>query len=195
MDLYFIRHGQIDSNINKIYAGWSDESLNPLGKTQAKQAGFALRKENITKLYCSPIKRTYETAAIIGSITGQIPVIEESFKELCLGPWEGLSEDQIALKYPDQWEIWNKTPADLLMKGRESLDDLLKRALKGINKLRLTTGGNIAIVTHVAIIRVLCLYSINRGLNNYRDIQVPKNGGIYLLKNERHFKELNPKKN
>ncbi len=190
MNLYFIRHGEIDSNVNKVYAGTSSEPLNLSGKKQAEKAGYYLKNKIINKLYSSPIKRTYQTAEIIGSITGNKPIMYNSFRELSMGPWEGLSEDQIARDYRKQWETWNKAPAELTMDGRETLDDLLKRVLSGLKQIKLTEVENVAVVTHVAIIRVMLLYVNKRSLNDYREISVPKNGGIYLWQNGKVFNEL-----
>lgn len=32
MEWYFVRHGEIESNVKRIYAGWSDEELTAKGK-------------------------------------------------------------------------------------------------------------------------------------------------------------------
>jgi len=190
MNCYLVRHGEIDSNVNKVYAGSSNEILNLTGIMQAEKVGAYLSNKNIDELFSSPIKRALQTADIIGSATSNVPIVHENFKELRMGPWEGLSEDEVSLKYSAQWKIWNNSPADLIMNGRESLSDLLKRVLTALRQLNLKINGNMAIVTHVAIIRVLLLHAKGRSLNEYRKIPAPKNGGIYLWENENAFNEL-----
>jgi len=100
-----------------------------------------------------------------------------------LGPWEGMSEAEIAQRYPCEWNIWNTKPADLKWPGRETLNELLERVLHGVRRITDSNRNNdlnIVIVTHVAIIRVLTLWNINKSLNLYKKISV-ENGGIYKI--------------
>jgi alpha-ribazole phosphatase/probable phosphoglycerate mutase len=182
MDLILVRHGETLSNIKKIYAGKGSESLTRRGRQQAADAAEKLKNNKIDALYSSPIKRAVETAEIIGRSVGLSVNIQESFREMELGPWEGLSEDDINLKYPDEWRIWQNTPAELKLPGRETLDELLKRVTSCIRKiLQVENYRKIAVVTHVAIIRVLILYREKKSLNLYKTIHVP-NAGIFNIR-------------
>ena len=51
MLFYFVRHGEIQSNREKVYAGWSEEALTEKGILQAERAGFALKDKGIDALY------------------------------------------------------------------------------------------------------------------------------------------------
>lgn len=182
MNFHLIRHGEIESNIKKVYAGWSDECLTVHGRKQAAEAAKALAGIGIRAIYSSPIERAMETAGIIGNDLDLAPIPEESFKELKMGSWEGLSEHEVASRYPDQWAIWNVRPADLTMDGRETLHELLERVLGGVKKIReMESGGSILVVTHVAIIRVLILHTEKRDLNEYKQVPAPENGEIFGL--------------
>ena len=212
MKWYFVRHGEIEANIDKVYAGWSDEGLTARGRKQAAEAAEALSGIGISAIYSSPIERAMETAGIIGNTLDLTPIPDEGFKELKMGPWEGLSEHEVADRYPDQWETWNTRPADLAVAGRETLQELLERVLDGVGRLRSGAGarlkmnvehrtsniqhrmgedragghgpGNVLVVTHVAIIRVLILHAENRDLNEYKQVPVPGNGEVLELADE-----------
>ena len=136
MNWYFVRHGEIQSNIDKVYAGWSDEALTDVGMRQAEEAGEALKGKGIGVLYCSPLKRAVQTAEIIGEAIGLVPIVDGHFKEMKMGPWEGLSEDEIQRRFSEEWRVWNTRPADLRLDGRESLRELQERVLEGIRRLR-----------------------------------------------------------
>ena len=178
---YFIRHGEIESNIRKVYAGWSDEALTEVGIRQAERAGAALKKKGIGVLYCSPLKRAVQTAEIIGEAIGKTPVSDEHFREMRLGPWEGLREDEVARRFPEGWRLWNTRPADLKLDGRETLGELQGRVLEGIRRLSADyADSRIAIVSHVAIIRVMKLYAEGRDLNDYKKVPV-SNGEIFKV--------------
>ena len=184
MKWYFVRHGEIASNVKKIYAGWSQEGLTSRGHQQAIEAAKRLVFFDIDHIYTSPLKRAVQTADIIGGPLEIKPIFEESFKELKLGIWEGLSEEEVGRKYPDEWKIWNTRPAELVLDGRETLNGLLKRVLAVIEKVRAgVTNSSILIVTHVAVIRVLLLYTQKMDLNLYRTLDVP-NGEIFEIDGE-----------
>jgi alpha-ribazole phosphatase/probable phosphoglycerate mutase len=171
-----IRHGEIPSNINKVYAGRSSEGLTENGVQQAIDVSERLKEYEVEALYSSPIQRALQTAQIIGEKVGLVPKVEESFREIEMGPWESMSEADVEEKYPDEWDIWCNRPADLKMEGRETLQDLLSRVLEGIRSIK--DGDDIVIVTHVAIIRVMLLWQAKKSLNLYKTIHVP-NAGIF----------------
>lgn len=182
MRFYCIRHGETESNLKRIYAGWSDGPLTSRGRQQARGAVQQLIPLGIEAIYCSPLRRTMETATIIGSFFGIKPVPEESFKELRMGPWEGKSEDQIIRECPREWQTWSNRPMELVLAGREPLGELLERTLRGLEKLRAEERGeNLLIVTHVAIIRVLLLHFQGLDLNLYRTLHIP-NCKVFSLK-------------
>ncbi|MBI5664159.1 MAG: histidine phosphatase family protein [Nitrospirae bacterium] len=174
MNLLMIRHGEIPSNVNKVYAGRSPESLTRSGVLQAIQASEKLKGYKIDALYSSPIQRALETAQIIAEKVGVDLRVDGSFRELEMGPWEGMSEDDVARLYPNEWSVWSHKPAELKLPGRETLDELLARVLAGIRNLyQDDPANNTVIVTHVAIIRVLLLWHERMSLNLYKTIHVP----------------------
>jgi broad specificity phosphatase PhoE len=176
----FVRHGEISSNVNKVYTGWSDEELTPKGVQQAEEAGKRLSEIDIDVVYCSPLKRTRQTAKIICRHLDRVPILNEDFIELRMGPWEGLSEETIANTYAEEWKTWNTFPAELSIPGRETLDELQQRILGGIASIRKDCDErqSVLIVTHVSIIRVMLLFSQSRNLNEYKTLHV-ENGGIF----------------
>lgn len=174
MNLVLIRHGEIDSNVAKVYSGRSSESLNSTGRIQAESAAVRLVGQSVAALFTSPLTRAVETASIIGQRINLLPQLSGHFNELLMGPWEGLSEAQVESMYPDEFALWNSMPADLCIEGRETLDDLSRRAIGGLIEIRKQNGPEpVAIVSHVAVIRVLLLRAQGRPLNDYKKVAVP----------------------
>lgn len=181
MKWYLVRHGEIAANIKKIYAGRGKEGLTSRGRQQARQAAEKLRDQGIDAIYCSPSPRAVQTAAIIGSYLGKSPILEESLQEISLGIWEGRSEKEIEREFPEEWAIWNTKPAELVLEGRERLQDLLTRVLKGIEKIKSKNRGKaVVLVTHVAVIRILLLHAQGQDLNLFRMLPIP-NAEIFVL--------------
>jgi broad specificity phosphatase PhoE len=172
MNLLMIRHGEIPSNVNKVYAGRSPEHLTQKGVKQAEAVSEKLKGLKIGALYSSPIQRALQTAGIVSEAIGIDPAMNDAFRELEMGPWEGMSEADIAKEYPKEWSIWNNKPAELKLEGRETLKELLSRVLAGIRSIK-DSDDNVVIVTHVAIIRVMLLWQAGKSLNLYKTIHVP----------------------
>ena len=174
-----IRHGEIPSNVNKVYAGRSPERLTEKGVQQARQVSETLKEYVVDAIYSSPIQRAVQTAQIISETLELNLQVEEAFREIEMGPWEGMSEEDVEKRYPDEWNIWNSDPAELRMEGRETLEKLLSRVLAGIRNIK-DSGDNVVIVTHVAIIRVILLWHSNKDLNLYKTIHIP-NAEVFAI--------------
>lgn len=179
---YLMRHGLTESNKKNIYAGWGSENLTTEGANFIKILADKIKGKDIDILFTSPIRRALHTAEILNSKLNKEIIIEENLKEMKMGPWEGLSEEEVEKKYPDEWEIWNTNPSRLYLKGsRESLGELQKRALIAIKNIsKKSCGLSVLAVTHVALIRLLIIHFNNIDIDIYRKISVP-NGSVFKL--------------
>lgn len=143
-------------------------------RSQAFEVAQKLCDKDVRAIYCSPLRRTMETATIIGQRISYTPKAVESFNELLMGPWEGLSEAEVGERYPDEVAIWSVRPAELRIPGRETLLELQHRVLAGVQEIQqgLSDTSCVAVVTHVAVIRVLLLWAEGRNLNDYKQVHV-----------------------
>lgn len=188
--IYLIRHGLTESNKKKIYAGWSDECLCEEGIVTLFGIGKKLIDFKIERIFSSPIRRAIHTAEVINSFLNKRIEIEINLKEMKMGPWEGLSEYEVAESFPNEWKIWNSRPSELKIDGRETLEELQIRTLNGIRSISEDLDSlRILAVTHVAIIRVLMIYYNNWCLDDYRKIAVP-NCEVYLLDNKANGQKI-----
>ncbi len=78
--LYLVRHGQSQANANLSIRNVNSD-LTELGKEQATSVAARLASEHLTHLYCSPYRRTVDTAREISQACGLecafLPVIHE----------------------------------------------------------------------------------------------------------------------
>jgi len=171
---YLIRHGEILSNIKKMYAGLSEESLTAKGEEQARLLAKQLDGRGIRLIYCSPLTRAVETAEILKHHLGLNVIPEKELREIILGPLEGLSYDQIIARFPEVWETWSQRPAELRLEGMEPLEEVQKRILALMRQwLKKHEGETIAAVSHMAVLRCTLLYSAKKPLNDYKKIDIP----------------------
>lgn len=183
--IYLIRHGEIDSNVEKVYAGLSEESLNPNGRSQVKLLASRLEGRGIRRIYASPLTRAIETAEIIQQKLKAPLVIEKELREILLGPLDGLSHTEVMATYPEVWKIWTETPAELRLEGMEPLEAVQQRILSLLKKWCLSQPQDtiFAVVTHLAVLRTVLLYHQGRPLNDYRKIDIP-NAAAFVFEAE-----------
>ena len=170
--IYILRHGQTPSNLRRRYAGRGVESLTAVGCRESDRAAQYLRGAGIAAVWTSGIARARETATILSSAL-EIPLRDESrLDEMLLGPWEGLTEDEVAQQYPCEFKVWNERPDLLRLPGRETLEELASRVAPVLNDAASQTKP-VLLVTHVAIIRVLTLSVLGHALSGYKRLAVP----------------------
>ena len=152
--LYLIRHGENPANLTREFSHrLVDYSLTPKGILQARQTGEYFKDRQIDAIYCSPLKRAIETAAIIGQAISVQPVIMEEFREVNVGALEALGAS------PENWAThdsiirdWFEGQPDRMFPEGENYHMLLERMRAGVERiLRERDGKNMIIVGHGGI--------------------------------------------
>ena len=97
MNLYVIRHGETDWNVQRRLQGQADISLNEKGRRLAAETAEALRDVSFEAVYSSPLSRAMETAEIILR-DREVPIIQEPrLMEISFGLFEG---EEMTLENP-----------------------------------------------------------------------------------------------
>lgn len=150
LKMYLIRHGETDWNVQERIQGLSDIELNANGVMQAHQLAAHLETEgNFSRIYASPLQRSYETAQIIAARLG-LPVVRDSrLVERSLGQLEGLTMGEIEAQFPDVYRAWHEGGVRPHILGEESREDFDRRAREFVEDTRAEhPGGKIIVVTH-----------------------------------------------
>src|SRR4051794_11268228 len=119
--VHLVRHGRTASNRERRTMGRLEESIEPGGGRAAEAGGDVLAQEPIDWLVSSPLARAVQTAAPLAALLRREPILDERFGELRVGPWEGYTEDEIAERWPEDWQRWRSEPHALQVEGRETL--------------------------------------------------------------------------
>ncbi|WOO37539.1 histidine phosphatase family protein [Anaerocolumna sp. AGMB13020] len=160
MTLYLIRHGQTDWNVAGRIQGSHDSELNENGRKQAKKLGETILESQIqlSTIYTSPQKRAYKTAELIGSVTDKPVIPIKGLEEISHGLWEGLTWEEVKLKYPQEYGQWFENRRYAKAPGGESYDEMLKRVLSALHSITTTHKESAAVVTHGGVIMCLQCY-------------------------------------
>lgn len=169
--LYLVRHGRTESNLISRYAGRSPEPLTADGRKQVAELGERLRCAGIQVIRSSEVRRAMETAEVLSGALG-VPVVPDSrLNEMLMGPWEGLTESEVARRYPAAYRLWLQRPDQVRLDGRESLTDLAQRVELALRDTDAGPPHKLA-VTHVALIRVMVLGILGLPLRLYKAVRV-----------------------
>jgi len=125
-----LRHGRTEWNAQRRFQGQADTPLDDVGRGQAYSVA-ALRPG---MLVSSGAGRALQTAEIVGELAGLPPIPEPRFRERGLGHWEGLTRDEVEVKYPDEYADW-LAGRDVSRRGGETRQDVADRALAAFTEL------------------------------------------------------------
>ncbi|MCL6645874.1 MAG: histidine phosphatase family protein, partial [Dehalococcoidia bacterium] len=104
--LIFVRHGETAGNRDRVFQTY-DTPLSAVGRMQAARLAARLATEGpVHRLYSSDLRRTMETAVIIGEQLGLQPVLTPDLRELDVGDWKGRSYPEIEARYAGGLEAW-----------------------------------------------------------------------------------------
>ncbi len=169
MNLVLVRHGETDWNKLGKFQGQNDVALNSLGMVQATETARAVAEYKHSAVYSSPLRRTIQVAEEISRIGGKPVVGVEDLQELNLGDLEGVSGEEIRANWPGVLATWREDPAGVSMPNGESLVELQERAWNALTELEEAhpEEGNLIIVSHNFVIRVLVCQVLGLHLENF----------------------------
>jgi probable phosphoglycerate mutase len=153
--IFLVRHGQIDYGNKKRYIGITDLPLTNAGIVQATRLKEYFSGIEIEKAFSSPLKRCMQTAEILlegSSINWE--VIDE-LKEINMGKWENLTIDYIKEHFRDMYEKRGANIDTFIPLGGESFEQLQKRVMPAFEYIVENTAGNILIISHAGVNRVI----------------------------------------
>jgi probable phosphoglycerate mutase len=158
--LVLVRHGVTDHTTRKVFSGGlasANPPLNDEGRAQIRTTGEWLSpmRDQIDAVIASPVRRTHESAEILGEIFGLPVELEEGIAEMEFGSWDGLTFADVQEKYPDDLSDWlgnlEHAPG-----GGESFRAVAARVLAGRDRiLEAYAGKTVLVVSHVTPIKTL----------------------------------------
>lgn len=146
MEIYVVRHGQTDYNVQGFFQGHIDIPLNNIGIEQAKETALKFKNIKVDKILVSPLKRARQTAQYISEITGIEFEIEERLIERSFGNMEGCTNRpdwniQMMLDYNRNYTNENVEPIQSLFKRVYKLLEDIVEKYKNKSVILVTHGG------------------------------------------------------
>lgn len=186
--LYFMRHGETVWNTERRYQGMTDIELSEEGLRQAECAAKRFKNIKIDKIYASPLKRAMKTAEKIAAEKGLEIISEDDFREIHFGEWEGKTVPELTEKYGESYTNFIREPHKYGFPGEGSVENVINRIKPGIDKLIAEDEGNVLIVSHGGIIRLMIMYIMGLDSSWFTKMWINNTGvSIVEIKNDRRL--------
>ncbi len=154
MRLLVIRHGESEADLLDVHEGRANFPLTERGHKQAEaMAQFVKKNFDVSTIYCSPLKRAFQTATHLSEATGIPLTVEEKLMEFNNGLLAGLERAVVEEKYPTVHDL----PVHSAVYEQESALEFRFRADYVLSKIISETAPDhtAAIITHGGMINQL----------------------------------------
>ena len=155
-EILLIRHGETLWNQQGRMQGQHDSPLTSLGLQQARRLASRMKGVSFTALYSSDLGRAYQTARCIADETAHDIVSEPDLRERSFGIFEGLTNAEIQMRYPDHYEPFARRDPSYAMPNGESATQFRDRCVGCLERLtERHAGETIVVVTHGLVLDAL----------------------------------------
>ena len=134
-ELWLVRHGQTDWNLEGRYQGQSDIALNSTGLSQAYALAERLDGWVFNAIYSSDLQRARQTAEVLADRLG-LPVNEDArLREICQGEWEGMRLSELRQIFAENLAENEKDPLHARAPGGESTLEVAERVGRAVDEI------------------------------------------------------------
>lgn len=179
MRCYIVRHGQDDETVR---GGWGQQPLTEVGIQQAEKLAEEMAQLNIQTIYSSDLCRAVQTAQILAK-KQLLPVTWlPQFREVNNGALAGMKNDLALQRYPGLF--WNQLGWEQCYPGGESpkqFYDRIYKAWTDFSNEILSSGENVALVTHGGVVHVIRAILEGRQYSNLEKHRPVNHGEMIAL--------------
>ena len=136
-ELWLVRHGQTDWNVDGRFQGQSDVPLNDAGLAQARELAAGLNGHKFSAVYSSDLIRAYQTAEIIAGRVGLPVRVDRRLREICQGEWEGLLISEVRQRFNQDFSVPYHDITRSRAPGGESVIEVAERLTQAADDIAL----------------------------------------------------------
>ncbi len=149
----------------KRYNGHRDVDLSQNGVAQMEQMALKLAAYPVVAIYCSDLLRTSKGAKILAQPNNLPVYTRPSLREKSFGAWEGLTYEEAAARFPEDWKKWLVDPATSRPPGGETFREVEQRILQELSLiLKDHQGQEVVILSHGGTNRVILCHALGLDL-------------------------------
>ena len=136
MTIHLARHGQTAYNHEGRFQGHLPVGLDETGREQARALARAAAQVRLVSLWCSPLARARETAAVVADRIRLRPREDARFAETDTGDWTGRTFAEIRAEDPDGFARFERSDPSFRYPGGESFAEQSARVQAALGDLR-----------------------------------------------------------
>ncbi|KAL2825264.1 hypothetical protein BDW59DRAFT_172368 [Aspergillus cavernicola] len=172
--IWLSRHGESEYNLTGKIGG--DSSISERGEAYARALPSLLKKSGVPAnakivIWTSTLKRTIQSARHLAAETKYEKLEWKALDELDSGVCDGLTYEEIAEEYPEDFAARDDDKYNYRYRGGESYRDVVIRLEPII--MELERSENVVIVTHQAVLRCIYAYFKNIAQEQSPWMEVP----------------------
>lgn len=170
--IILIRHGETAWNREERFRGRADIELNDVGIRQARAVASRLIHSDAAAIYCSPMKRTLQTAQPIGELKNLKIFPLEGVTDVDYGHWQGLTIEEAQRRNPEVFSQWRREPQNVCFPNGESLEEVRNRASISLDqRIQYHIGQTFIVVSHIVVCRLIILHFMGLDTSHFWNIQ------------------------
>ncbi|GGN05236.1 phosphoglycerate mutase [Thermus composti] len=179
-ELWFIRHGETEWNVKKLFQGHLDIPLSPTGIGQAFRLAQRLAKSGLpfNGLFASDLQRARQTAEPIASLLGLSLITTPLLREIDVGELAGLSREEAEARYPAFVQAAVADPWNTPRPKGESMADVARRLSRFLEGL---PPGRHLLITHGGVVRAALKLALDLEGQAWRRFHIPNTSITRIL--------------
>jgi len=168
-----IRHGEPEGGVR--FRGWQDDPLSETGWRQMRDA--VSRHRPWKAIVSSPMSRCRAFAEELAASEGLPLEVDDRFREIGFGQWEGESPDTLAEKSPQALALFWQDPITHAPLGGEPMTLFQARVESAWQDLMIRYGGrHVLLVAHGGVNRMIIGKVLGMPLRNLFRLELPYAG-------------------
>lgn len=171
--VFAVRHPETTWNVEQRYQGRLESPLSKQGRSQAAILARAFAGSGLEAVISSPLSRAHDLAREIAHQSDAPLLVDQRFTEIGMGAWEGLYRHEIEACYPELYHLWYTHPQEVRFPGGETVSEVRDRVESALGDVFAAyPGGEVAVVTHSAVIQVMAASALHLAFQNLHRVRV-----------------------
>jgi probable phosphoglycerate mutase len=115
--LLLLRHGRTAYNAAERFQGQADIPLDDVGRAEVARVAPLAAARRPVLIASSDSLRAADTAEAVASISRLEVLYDERLREIDVGGWSGLTLEEAAAAYPEEYALWSSGDREALRRG------------------------------------------------------------------------------
>lgn len=182
MNIYLVRHGESQTNVENKFAGQLDVPLTKTGEHQAKLVLEFFKDKKIDKIYSSSLSRAVNTIKPTADFKNLEIIKDDRLMEINAGDWQGKTYLDILNSSYQFSVVWKIDIANCVCDNGESVKDCAKRAFDAFRDIADNSNAeNLIITSHGLTLKTILANILYKNLDGLTKLSFLVNAGISLI--------------